>query len=62
VALLGGLPPGQRAALTLRYVFDLDDRTIARAIGCRPTTVRSHLFYGRAALRARLLQEGDHPS
>jgi RNA polymerase sigma-70 factor, ECF subfamily len=58
-AHLDGLPPGQRAALTLRYVFDLDDRAIARAMGCRTATVRSHLFHGRAALRMRLQQEGE---
>ena len=53
-ALLEGLPPRQRAALTLRYVHDLDDRAIARALGCRTGTVRSLLSRGREALRTTL--------
>ena len=58
--LLDGLPTRQRAALTLRYVFDLSDDAIAAAMGCRAATVRAHLFQGRAALRARLADEGGH--
>jgi DNA-directed RNA polymerase specialized sigma24 family protein len=52
LALLAGLPPRQRAALTLRYVHDLSDDAIARALGCRPGIVRSLLSRGREALRA----------
>src|SRR5262249_39989896 len=52
LALLDGLPARQRAALTLRYVHDLPDAAIARALGCRPGTVRSLLSRGRDALRA----------
>jgi RNA polymerase sigma-70 factor (ECF subfamily) len=55
--LLRGLPARQRAALTLRYVHDLPDAEIARAIGSRPGTVRSLLSRGRAALRERLDEE-----
>jgi RNA polymerase sigma-70 factor (ECF subfamily) len=55
--LLDGLPPKQRAALTLRYVFDLPDEAIARALGCRRATVRTLLFRGRAAVRDRLDRE-----
>jgi RNA polymerase sigma factor (sigma-70 family) len=51
LALLAGLPPRQRAAMTLRYVHDLTDEAIGRALGCRPGTVRSLLSRGRAALR-----------
>jgi RNA polymerase sigma factor (sigma-70 family) len=54
LAFLRPLPPRQRAALTLRYVHDLPDDAIARALGCRPTTVRSLLSRGRAALRETL--------
>ena len=54
LALLAPLPPRQRAALTLRYVHDLPDDAIARALGCRPATVRSLLARGREALRATL--------
>jgi RNA polymerase sigma factor (sigma-70 family) len=54
LALLAGLPPRQRAALTLRYVHDLPDEAIARALGCRTGTVRSLLSRGRAAIRQEL--------
>ncbi|WP_037494122.1 RNA polymerase sigma factor [Solirubrobacter soli] len=52
--LLDGLPPRQRAALTLRYVHDLPDAAIAKALGCRTGTVRSLLSRGREALRSEL--------
>ena len=54
LALLDGLPPRQRAALTLRYVHDLPDAAIAKALGCRTGTVRSLLSRGREALRSEL--------
>jgi RNA polymerase sigma factor (sigma-70 family) len=60
LALLDGLPPRQRAALTLRYVHDLPDTAIARALKCRPGTVRSLLSRGRDAVRAAV--EADHRS
>ncbi len=50
--LLADLPARQRAALTLRYVHDLPDAAIGRALGCRTGTVRSLLSRGRAAIRA----------
>jgi RNA polymerase sigma factor (sigma-70 family) len=56
-ALLDGLPARQRAALTLRYVHDLTDAEIARALRCRPATVRSLLARGRAGLRTRIEEE-----
>jgi RNA polymerase sigma factor (sigma-70 family) len=54
LSLLALVPPRQRAALTLRYVHDLPDEAIARALGCRPATVRSLLSRGREALRETL--------
>ena len=57
--LLAGLPPRQRAALTLRYVHDLDDDAIATALGCRRGTVRSLLSRGLSTLREETdLDEG----
>jgi RNA polymerase sigma-70 factor (ECF subfamily) len=58
LALLDGLPARQRAALTLRYVHDLPDAAIARALRCRPGTVRSLLSRGRDAVRAAM--NDDH--
>ncbi|WCB92570.1 ECF RNA polymerase sigma factor SigE [Baekduia alba] len=54
LAVLDGLPPRQRAALTLRYLHDLPDAAIARALRCRPGTVRSLLSRGRDAVRTRI--------
>ena len=54
LALLDGLPARQRAALTLRYVHDLPDAAIARALRCRTGTVRSLLSRGREAVRAAI--------
>ena len=59
LALLAGLPARQRAALTLRYVHDLDDDAIARALGCRTGTVRSLLSRGREAVRTLLQDRPD---
>ncbi|MFB6841825.1 SigE family RNA polymerase sigma factor [Streptomyces sp. NPDC056361] len=49
--LLAALPPRQRAAVCLHYLYDMDDRQIADLIGCTPATVRSHLSQARAAMR-----------
>jgi RNA polymerase sigma-70 factor, ECF subfamily len=51
VALMG-LSPKQRLAIALRYVHDLPDEEIAKALGCRLGTAQSMLFRARAALRA----------
>lgn len=52
--LIAGLPPKQRAAISLRYYEDLTDEQIAELLGCRTGTVRSYLSRGLAALRAAL--------
>jgi RNA polymerase sigma-70 factor (ECF subfamily) len=59
--VLEGLPARQRAALTLRYVHDLPDAAIARALRCRHGTVRSLLSRGREAVRAALDDEQRSP-
>jgi RNA polymerase sigma-70 factor (sigma-E family) len=53
-ALLGQLPPKQRAVLVLRYLADLSVDEVAATLGCAPGTVKSQAFHGLAALR-RLL-------
>jgi RNA polymerase sigma-70 factor (ECF subfamily) len=55
--MLSGLPDRQRAALTLRYVHDLPDAAIARALGVREGAVRSLLSRGRSALREHMTEE-----
>jgi RNA polymerase sigma-70 factor (sigma-E family) len=51
-ALLGELPPQQRAVLVLRFYEDLDDDAIAVLLNCSPATVRSHSSKALAKLRA----------
>jgi RNA polymerase sigma factor (sigma-70 family) len=48
---LARLPYEQRATLVLRYWADWDEATIAAALGCRATTVRSYAKRGLDALR-----------
>ena len=48
---LAALPERQRAAIVLRYYADLPEAEIAELLGCRPTTVRTLVARGMAALR-----------
>lgn len=52
--LLASLPPQQRAVLVLKYYADLDDRAIARTLGCGVANVRSQASRALARLRAEL--------
>ena len=54
LSLLDVLPDRQRAAVVLRYVHDLTDAEIGKALGCRTGTVRSLLSRARRTLRAEL--------
>jgi RNA polymerase sigma-70 factor (sigma-E family) len=51
VEALASLTPRQRTALALRYVEDLDVRTIAERMGCSEGTVKSQLSRGTERLR-----------
>lgn len=63
--MLQELPEKQRAVLVLRYHQQLDDREIARVLGCTQATVRSQASRGLAKLRAgadagaRTIQGGE---
>jgi RNA polymerase sigma factor (sigma-70 family) len=46
-----GLPPRQRAAVTLRYVNDLPYAEVARVIGCSEEAARRSAFEGLRRLR-----------
>jgi RNA polymerase sigma-70 factor (ECF subfamily) len=48
---LARLPERQRLALGLRYVADLSEREVARALICRPGTAAALLSRARATLR-----------
>lgn len=49
--LVAQLPPRQRAVLVLRFVHDRSVADTARALGCRPSTVRSQQARALQALR-----------
>ena len=53
-ALVGGLPPKQRAAVELRYACDLPHAEIAAALGCSPEAARRNLHEGIKRLRKDL--------
>lgn len=58
-ALLASLPADQRRALALHYLADLAVEQVAAEMGANPNTVKSWLSRGRAALAARLAEQGD---
>jgi RNA polymerase sigma-70 factor (sigma-E family) len=53
-AAVAALPPGQRAALVLRYYCDLNIDRTAAVLGCSTGTVKSQTAKALAALRSRL--------
>jgi len=53
-ALVGELPPKQRAAVELRYACDLPHAEIAAALGCSPEAARRSLHEGMKRLRKEL--------
>ena len=53
-ALVGALPPKQRAAVALRYGSDLPHAEIAAALGCSPEAARRSLHEGMKRLRKEL--------
>jgi RNA polymerase sigma factor (sigma-70 family) len=58
LAALERLPKRQRACIYLRFIEGLDDRQIARVLGCRPVTVRTQTSRALKSLRPLLLKEG----
>jgi RNA polymerase sigma factor (sigma-70 family) len=53
-ALVGALPPKQRAAVALRYACDLPHDEIAAALGCSPEAARRSLHEGMKRLRKEM--------
>ena len=63
--LIATLPPRQRAVIALRFYDDLAVEQIAEVLGCRASTVRTHLSRALAALQlampAPLVKTGEQP-
>lgn len=53
-AALAALSPRQREVIALRYLADLDEAQVSRALGISVNSVKKHASRGRAALRERL--------
>jgi RNA polymerase sigma factor (sigma-70 family) len=53
-AVVAGLPPKQRAAVTLRFASDLPHEEIADALGCSPEAARRSLHEGLKRLRKEI--------
>jgi RNA polymerase sigma-70 factor (sigma-E family) len=58
-ALLGTLPPRQRAVMVLRYYDDLSEAQIADALGCSTGTVKAHASRALAAMRRISAETSD---
>ena len=56
---LDSLPRRQRDVVLLRYVADLSEADVARALGCSVGTVKTHASRGLAALRLALGEKED---
>lgn len=55
------LPPGQRAAVTLRYCEDLSEAQAAELMGCSVGTVKRQVASGLAKLRDRMGRDLELP-
>ena len=51
---VGRLPMNQRAAFVLRHLNGMPVEEVAEVMGCRPGTVKSHLFRAAEALRGQI--------
>jgi len=54
IAAVRDLPADQRAAITLRYLLDMDEKSVAETLGLPLGTLKTRLHRARARLRERL--------
>ena len=59
--LLDFLPARQKAAVHLRLYEDLSFNEVARVLGCRPATARTHYFFGLQNLRKEIKERHELP-
>jgi RNA polymerase sigma-70 factor (sigma-E family) len=60
-AALAGLPPGMRAAVVFRHVYDLSVADTAASLGCSEGNVKSQTARGLDRLRTALSAAGHEP-
>ena len=60
--MLRSLSRRQREVVALRYLADLPEADVARALGCSVGTVKQHASRGLAALRVALGPTSDLPA
>lgn len=58
---LGALSRRQREVVVLRYLADLPEADVARALGCAPGSVKTHASRGLAALRTAMASPLEAP-
>jgi RNA polymerase sigma-70 factor (sigma-E family) len=61
LSALAGIPPRQRACLVLRFWEDCSVEETAKALGCRPGTVKSQTARGLETLRRTLFRLDTDP-
>lgn len=59
VSALATLPRRQREAVVLRYLAGVEEPELSRAMGTSPSSVRTHVQRGLAALRQRLADQPE---
>ena len=59
--LLDSLPPRQKAAVHLRLYESLSFDEVARVLGCRPATARTHYFFALRNLRKEMSVRHELP-
>ena len=59
LAALAALPRRQREAVVLRYLAGVEEPELSRAMGTSPSSVRTHVQRGLAALREHLAESPE---
>ncbi len=59
--LLDSLPARQKSAVHLRLYENMPFNEIARVLGCRPATARTHYFFGLQNLRKEIKERHGLP-
>ncbi|MGB9111957.1 MAG: sigma factor-like helix-turn-helix DNA-binding protein, partial [Acidimicrobiales bacterium] len=57
---LAALSMNERVAVVLRHVVEMPVAEIARVLGCKEVTARSHIARGLAHLRASYQHDASH--